>query len=242
MTNDDIMKSLLENKNFSELSYNNNILTYQGKSIDLSNLFLNDFFNDSYSPLILNQNIITAEDLFNIFELHTKEIELNNNEISLTDLANIALNKLTQEENKKIINVDKYFELIGSKIDDYSATKIRDFETEVSQCMKYSDYLLDDKKQFIDDYKNKMFNITFQSNEQDSPELTIGQKYAIKKYNEIAEDAKNFMLQKEKQKQRIRAKAENINVSYGYANAFIVLLSTIAVGIIAALVLYFTIK
>ena len=243
MPNKDIMESLLKNPNLSEITYDNNIVTYQGKTIDISSLYLNDFFQSSYSELANNQNYITAEDFFNILDLHTKVIENNNNN-NINDLANMALNNLlNKNNNNSIISINKYFELVNSNINEETAKKIKDFETEMSQCLKYEDYLLDDKRMLLNDYKNVISNISFQKEDNKQPELTIGQQYALKKFNQIDEDAKNFNLQKQKQKQRIlQRKMANTNVSYGYANAFIVILSTIAAGIVTAITLYLIVK
>ena len=69
---------------------------------------------------------------------------------------------------------------------------------------------------------------------------TIGEQHAIEKSDQIDKSVKEFIT--EKANIRIRKPNQNVNTSFGYANAFIVILSTIATGIVTALVLYFSIK
>lgn len=99
MSNNDIMEILLKNDNLSELTYDNNILTYQGKSIDISNVNLNDFFSSSYSQMYLDQKTISAEDFYNIMDIHSKKIEKdfkpNIENQSEDDLQKMALNYLS---------------------------------------------------------------------------------------------------------------------------------------------------
>ena len=82
MDNDSIMKVLLTYDNLKELQYDNNILTYQGKSISIKDVPLRDFFSNQYSQLYIDQKNISAEDFFNIMDIHpTKIIDNNKNNI-----------------------------------------------------------------------------------------------------------------------------------------------------------------
>lgn len=90
MDNDSIMNVLLTYDNLKDLSYENKILTYQGKSISLENVPLKYFFVDSYSQMYIDQRSISASDFFNIMELHSKKIEEKAN----TNLNNQAINYL----------------------------------------------------------------------------------------------------------------------------------------------------
>ena len=244
MSNNDLMYFLLKNSNLKDLQYSDNKLTYQGKTIDISNIYISDFMKSTYSPLALNQQIITAEDLFNIFELHTKKISKESDKKDINNLAQMALNKLSNVKEEKIISPKEYFEILEKQeISDEEYKKIEEFEIEVSQCMKYSDYLLDDKKDFVTDYNNRINNIIYALQENPTQKLTNRQEYSIKKYDGMLEDAKNFTNQKEKQRQKKLEKTNpNNNVSLGYANSFIVILSTIAAGIITAITIYLSIK
>ena len=242
MSNKDMMAILLKNDNLSELVFDNNILTYQGRTLDISNLTISDFFQSNYSPLLQNAKEISAEDLFNIFEIHTKKEESDNENINLNDLANLALNQLTNKKENLIISPDKYFNYLNSgNINEEQSQQIQDFELQISQCMKYSDYLLNDKKMFVNKYYNKINNLIFTLEEDPLSKLTNGEKYAIDKYNQILEDVKNFLNTKEQEKVK-RLVRTNINTSLGYANAFIILLATIASGIVTAIALYLMVK
>ena len=99
MDNNQIMQILLSHENLKDLSYDNNTLSYNGKSISLNNIKLSDFFNIAYSQMYLDQNNISAQDFFNIIEVHSKIVEPNIEEIKkekdVVDLEKYALNFLT---------------------------------------------------------------------------------------------------------------------------------------------------
>jgi len=100
MSNDEIMEILLKYDNLKELHYENNILTYNGKSIDISNIALKDFFESPYSQMYLDQRTISAQDFFNILELHTTKVidNLNSNN-TINDLEKMALDYLNNNIN-----------------------------------------------------------------------------------------------------------------------------------------------
>ncbi len=238
MPNDDVMHILLKKDNFKDLSYENGILSYQGKKINLKKIYLTDFLNSYYSPLYTNMDLLTSEDIFNIFDIHTKDIE----SYDMNDLANIALNNLTnQQQTNIIISPKHYFEIINSNQFNASTNKqIQDFETFVYECMRYGDYLQPKQKKFVDDYYYTIQEMKENLQKNPNQKYTIGEQHAIEKSDQIDKSVKEFIT--EKANIRIRKPNQNINTSFGYANAFIVILSTIATGIVAALVLYFSIK
>ena len=95
MSNDEIMEVLLGLDNLKELSYANNTITYNGKSVDISNINLRDFFESPYSQMYLDQKTISCEDFFNVMQIHATKIkdtiEKNNN---ISDLEKYAINYL----------------------------------------------------------------------------------------------------------------------------------------------------
>ena len=92
MDNDSIMNVLLTYDNLKELQYSNGILSFQGKSISIKDIPLKDFFIDAYSQMYIDQKSISAEDFFNIMDIHaTKIVEKHNN---LENLERQALNIL----------------------------------------------------------------------------------------------------------------------------------------------------
>jgi hypothetical protein len=183
-------------------------------------------------------DLLTSEDIFNIFDIHTKDIE----SYDMNDLANIALNNLTnQQQTNIIISPKHYFEIINSNQFNASTNKqIQDFETFVYECMRYGDYLQPKQKKFVDDYYYTIQEMKENLQKNPNQKYTIGEQHAIEKSDQIDKSVKEFIT--EKANIRIRKPNQNINTSFGYANAFIVILSTIATGIVAALVLYFSIK
>ena len=239
MNNDYMMYFLLtKNNNLSEIKYHNNLVEYQGKIIDISNIFVGDLMNHDYDALPKNQGSLSAEEFFCILDTNAAEIEPKRGDIK--NLNNMALTKLLSTKNKLIINPERYFELLNKEqLTDEEYQQITDFETEVSQCMKYCDYLLPNKKTFMDDYYNRILNLQFQFQEEPTKKLTQGEEHAISKYDGMLEAAKNHLVNIYKRELK---PTENVYQSAGYANAFIVLLSTIATGIITAITLYLTIK
>ena len=95
MSNDEIMEILLNYDNLKDLHYENNILTYNGNSIDISNVALRDFFESPYSQMYLDQRTISSEDFYNVMEIHATKIKdsLNNNS-NINDLGKMALDYL----------------------------------------------------------------------------------------------------------------------------------------------------
>ena len=73
MSNNDIMNILLSHENLQGLRYENNILYYNGETIDMTNINLMAFFSN-YSQLYVDQYIINPQDFFNIMKLHSKVI------------------------------------------------------------------------------------------------------------------------------------------------------------------------
>ena len=102
MTNDQIMKVLLSYDNLKGLSYENNILSYNDKSVSLDNINLNEFFTNTYSQLYVDQTTISAEDFFNVIYLHTISLEPTDQQImkerDIDDLEKYALNHLGEEK------------------------------------------------------------------------------------------------------------------------------------------------
>ncbi len=233
MLNNDILNYLSnQNSNLKEITIENNILDYQGRKIDLNNFLINDLLqnNNSFKE---NINYMSSEDFFNIIEVNTKEIKKDENNIDINDLANLALNKLSDKKDNSIISAKTYFNILSNnQIDDEKANQIKDFETLMYQCMKYKDYLMFNKRKLLHSY---LINIENLANIQETEKVNTSQRVAVRRYNEmsnIINDEKNIV---------IRKKVPNINVSNGYANAFTVLLSTIATGLIVAIALYLTI-
>ena len=207
---------------FEDITYNNGIVSYQGETTDVSKIYLHDLVKSKESPFNMYIRQLDAGDVFRIIDLHTKRIQDQYNEHD-------------EDQSNIVISPNQYIEYINkSDISDEDNKKIQDFETLVYQCLKYYDYLLDDKKLFLSKYRRKINEIELKELEFD---LTNADKYARDKYYSITDSVRGYI----NSKYRVRkSEVDKAAASAGFADAFIVILSTIAAGIIAGTVIYFT--
>ena len=99
--------------------------------------------------------------------------------------------------------------------------------------MKYEDYLLDDQRMFLSVHKRNMNNLLYSEQNNPNNQLNNKQQHAIEQYTKSMENAKEIGLEKRRVLQR-----KNNNASLGYVNAFIVILSMLAAGIIIGITLF----
>ena len=96
MSNDEIMEVLLDLDNLKDLSYENNTITYNGKSVDISSIHLADFFESPFSQMYLDQRTISCEDFLNVMQIHATKIKDKlNNENNIGDIEKMAMNYLS---------------------------------------------------------------------------------------------------------------------------------------------------
>ena len=207
---------------FEDITYENGIVSYQGQTTDVSKIYLLDLVKSEKSAFNMYIHELDAGDVFRIIDLHTKRIHDQYNEHD-------------EDQSDIVISPNQYIKYINkSNISDEENKKIQDFETLVYQCLKYYDYLLDDKKIFLSKYRRKINEIELKELEFD---LTDADKYARDKYYSITNSVRGYI----NSKYRVRKlEVDKAAASAGFADAFIVILSTIATGIIVGIVLYFT--
>ncbi|MBR1416224.1 MAG: hypothetical protein IJ572_00200 [Bacilli bacterium] len=231
MDNNSIMEVLHKYDNLKDLSYENNILSYNGQSINISNIKLLDFFSNSYSQMYIDQHTISAQDFFLILSIHSKKIEDD-------DVKN--------EEEKKfdVINVNHYFNILKNEIiSKNDKLYVAGFESYISSLIEYQDYLLKDCKSFLDDYTKRIIILnsleeqSYIEGENFEYQLSENEKNAISKFYEISEYVRNKT--NDITRKLIR---KNEDVSSGYINAFIVILTLIVSGISIAISIFFMIK
>ena len=220
--NKQFIDELRDNPRFKEITYENGKVMFQGKSTDVSNLYLYDFVKSEQSPLVRYLHELDASDIFRIIDLHTKKVHDQNT-------------KPNEDQTNMIISPNQYIKYINKKeISEEDNKKIQDFESLVYQCFKYYDYLLEDKKIFLSKYTRKISEI---EEKEMYIDLNEADQYAKNKFYSITDSIRNYTNEKIRIREREESKYE---LSAGYANAFIVILSTLAAGIIAGTVLYFT--
>ncbi len=247
MTNNILFDFLLKYDNLSELSYSNNKLTYQDKTIDTRNVYLNDFFSNQYNQLNLDQYTISAKDFFNIIEIHSKIIEPENsiNEVQVSELERFALSilekagktiKNNKVNNYDVINCDHYFNLLNNnELSEDDLKKLIDYETYINQLNTYNNYLLPNQNNELNKYKANIIDLIEKQNTDNI--LNDNQLNAIKQYNDMTNKiANNNLVSNNK-----LVKKANSEISAGFINAFIVILLMLSSGIVIGTIVYFTI-
>lgn len=138
-------------------------------------------------------------------------------------------------EKYDIINPNHYLDIISKNNSTEEEDKdIKKFEEFVDNyLMKYEDYLLDDQRMFLSVHKRNMNNLLYSEQNNPNNQLNNKQQHAIEQYTKSMEDAKKIGLEKRRVLQR-----KNNNASLGYVNAFIVILSMLAAGIIIGITLF----
>ena len=137
-----------------------------------------------------------------------------------------------------IISVDHYFyNLKKDKLTEEEQAQNYEFENYIYTLMEYENYLTNDIKTFYDNYINHITSLSFVDQGETKENLNIIEKNAINKYYSFLDSIRSKQIAYQK-----KLVPQNNNVSLGYANAFIILLSTIASGIIVALTMFFMIK
>lgn len=207
---------------FEDITYENGIVSYQGQTTDVSKIYLLDLVKSEKSAFKMYIHELDAGDVFRIIDLHTKRIHDQYNEHD-------------EDQSDIVISPNQYIKYINkSNISDEENKKIQDFETLVYQCFKYQDYLLEEKRLFLSKYQRKINEI---EEKEKYADLTDADKHAKEKFYSIHNSVIAYL--NEKARKRIQ-ESNNFGRAAGFADAFIVILSTIATGIIVGIVLYFT--
>ena len=146
---------------------------------------------------------------------------------------------MPNNENKAtnaVVSPTQYFNILSRETQTTDIEKVfmSNFEEHVLGLMKYEDYLNDIQKSFLDNYRRQMLDLIEIEESQTNTKLNSKQLNAIGKYNEMTELVKNQINAKQRKLEKI-----NPNVSSGVANAFIVVLSIIATGIVIGICGFF---
>ena len=137
-----------------------------------------------------------------------------------------------------IISVEHYFyNLKKDKLTEKEQAQNYEFENYIYNLMEYENYLTSDIKTFYDNYINHITSLSFVDQGETKENLSVLERNAINKYYSFLDSIRSKQIAYQK-----KLVPQNNNVSTGYANAFIILLSTIASGIIIALTMFFMVK
>lgn len=141
--------------------------------------------------------------------------------------------------NYDLPSSNNYFELINKteELSEEENKKIQAVNAFVADAIKYKDYLLKPQKNYLDTYERGMNDLAIYESENPENSLTMNQKFALDEYQKHMNYRNDF----EKEKTRILAKKNN-DVSSGYANAFILILTVLATGILIGMIIFSLIK
>ena len=141
--------------------------------------------------------------------------------------------------NYEIISPKHYFALINSinELNEEEKNTINNFETYIATLMEYEDYLLEEQRNILKTYKQSIIDIAYL--EESGQTLSPRQSEALNKYNNISSNVLNKNNEKIRKLEKESTKKE---ASLGYINAFVVILTLLATGIVIGISIFFTVK
>lgn len=132
-----------------------------------------------------------------------------------------------------VINSQKYFYLLSKgQLTDEERDQVSKFEELMATAEKYRDYVTNSIKVNKDGYERGINQIAIQETTNPETSLTDEQKRALEFYNKTKE---NVLTNGEN---KVRKLEKNNDVSSGYTNSFVLILSTLATGILIGVVLF----
>ena len=142
------------------------------------------------------------------------------------------------EGNYDVINSNHYFNILkkDGELSEEEKKQVSDFDTHIASEMEYEDYLLDPQRKMLHDYRQEIVSLSLKEEENESA-INIREKEAILKYQKMNELVRTRNEENVKKLQKLKNDS-----SLGYVNAFIVILSTLAVGIISGILLFICMK
>lgn len=190
MSNLEYYKKITNNGNFSNFKYENELLTYSEKSIDLKNISLEECCERALS----SSNSLNEEKLFEIIEI--MKVFINKNNIMSEDRFFELIKKPTIYNEKEKLELDSYYKYFF-------------------KLLKFEDYISLEAKDLIDRYIDKIVELELI----DEDLLNFNQKKAISKYKEMFENIKeenSFTKNKKKRLKKVSNPKKNgfVNAAY----------------------------
>ena len=210
--NESFLKSLGEmNGNFKKISISNNVLSLNGKSIDLTGFDLRSIFNNE-SDIVHNIEEMNEMDIFNIVSIYQRKRMM-----SLDTLHRawglINSNQVYNPENKAFID---------------------NFNSYIYDLLKYRDYLDNETRKTLDNFEKAMYNLEIKK---ETDVLSQNQSSELDIFNDMAHNVQSEMNEKIRKEDRILKRTLRKNNLAGFSNAVMVILSTLLLGIVLCIML-----
>lgn len=138
------------------------------------------------------------------------------------------------EGNYDVINENHYFNILkkDGELSEEEKKQLSDFDEYIASEIEYEDYLLEPQRELLHNYRQNVIALSLKEEENESS-INLREKEAISKYQKMNELVRNRNLENIKKIKKLKNDS-----SLGYVNAFIVVLSTLAVGIVAGIILF----
>ena len=209
--NESFLKSLGEmNGNLRKISISNNVLSLNGKSIDLTGFDLRSIFNNESD--IHNIEEMNEMDIFNIVSIYQRKRMM-----SLDTLHRawglINSNQVYNQEDKAFID---------------------NFNSYIYDLIKYRDYLDNETRKTLDNFEKAMYNLEIKK---ETDVLSQNQSSELDIFNDMAHNVQSEMNEKIRKEDKALKRTLRMNNLAGFSNAFMVVLSTLLLGIVLCIML-----
>lgn len=210
--NESFLKSLGEmNGNLRKISISNNVLSFNGKSIDLTGFDLRSIFNNE-SDIVHNIEEMSEMDIFNIVSIYQRKRMM-----SLDTLHRawglINSNQVYNPEDKAFID---------------------NFNSYIYDLLKYRDYLDNETRKTLDNFEKAMYNLEIKK---ETDVLSQNQSSELDIFNDMAHNVQSEMNEKIRKEDKALKRTLRMNNLAGFSNAFMVILSTLLLGIVLCIML-----
>ncbi len=210
--NESFLKSLGEmNGNLRKISISNNVLSLNGKSIDLTGFDLRSIFNNS-SDIERNITQIDEIDFFNIVNIYQTKNKYHANLFGRA-WSLINSNQVYRPEDKVFID---------------------NFNSYVYDLLKYRDYLDADTLKNLNIFQSFINNLELKK---EIDVLSQNQSSELDIFNDMAHNVQSEMNERIRKEDKALKRTLRMNNLAGFSNAFMVILSTLLLGIVLCIML-----
>ena len=210
--NESFLKSLGEmNGNLRKISISNNVLSLNGKSIDLTGFDLRSIFNNE-SDIVHNIEEMNEMDIFNIVSIYQRKRMMSLNTLHRA-WGLINSNQVYNPENKAFID---------------------NFNSYIYDLLKYRDYLDNETRKTLDNFEKAMYNLEIKK---ETDVLSQNQSSELDIFNDMAHNVQSEMNEKIRKEDKALKSTLRMNNLAGFSNAFMVILSTLLLGIVLCIML-----
>ena len=210
--NESFLKSLGEmNGNLRKISISNNVLSLNGKSIDLTGFDLRSIFNNE-SDIVHNIEEMSEMDIFNIVSIYQRKRMMSLDTLHRA-WSLINSNQVYNPEDKAFID---------------------NFNSYIYDLLKYRDYLDNETRKTLDNFEKAMYNMEIKK---ETDVLSQNQSSELDIFNDMAHNVQSEMNEKIRKEDKALKRTLRMNNLAAFSNAFMVILSTLLLGIVLCIML-----